>query len=292
MENLVSIIIPTFNRAKSLQRAIDSIFCQTYKNWELIIVDNSSNDNTESVVNKYKMQKIKFISVNNSGIIAHSRNIGIQNSKGRFVAFLDSDDWWESEKLENSVKSLIKKNTHLVYHNCYMTSHQSKVITKCRSLKVDLIMDLVINGNTLVTSSVVVSRESLLTVGGFEESLSTVGWEDYHLWLKLAKLPGQFKKLNGVLGNCWQGEDNFDSPNRILLNLVQIERYFIKEFSDRVEIGKIWWLSYTRGKAYLKTGNFIDAKKSLNKVFFNGSPYIYKLKSLYYRFFIAFSNRQ
>ena len=292
MKNLISIIIPTFNRANSLQRAIDSIFCQTYTNWELIIVDNSSTDHTLSVLEKYNKEKIKLIVVNNEGVIAYSRNVGISNSIGKFVAFLDSDDWWESEKLEKSIESLLNKNTHLVYHNCHLLSDKSKAITSCRSLKVDSLEDLVINGNTLVTSSVVVLRKSLQHVGGFEESPNFVGWEDYHLWLKLAKLPGRFIKLNGVLGSCWQGNDNFDNPDRILLNLIQIERYFENELSDRVQIGKIWWLSYTSGKAYLKIGNCIDAKKSLNKVFFNGSPYIYKLKSLYYRFFIAIFFKQ
>ena len=286
MQNLVSIIIPTFNRAESLQRAIDSVFFQTYQNWELIIVDNSSTDSTKSVIKKYNRKKIKFISVNNDGIIAYSRNIGIKNSKGKFVAFLDSDDWWESEKLEKSIEAIIHKNAHVVYHNCHLLSDKSKAITNSRVLKADLVADLVINGNTLVTSSVVVSRDSLLSVNGFDESISAVGWEDYHLWIKLAKLPGEFYKLNEALGICWQGDDNFDNPKRVLINLIQIEKYFEQELSNDVELSKIWWLSYTRARAYLKIDNRMLAKQSLNEVLFNESPYIYKLKSLYYWIFV------
>ena len=153
-------------------------------------------------------------------------------------------------------------------------------------LVADLVADLVINGNTLVTSSVVVSRDSLLSVNGFDESISAVGWEDYHLWIKLAKLPGEFYKLNEALGICWQGDDNFDNPKRVLINLIQIEKYFEQELSNDVELSKIWWLSYTRARAYLKIDNRMLAKQSLNEVLFNESPYIYKLKSLYYWIFV------
>jgi len=287
MKNLVSIIIPTFNRAKSLNIAIDSVLAQSYKYWELIIVDNSSTDNTKSLLKKYTGENIKVISVNNKGVIAYSRNVGIKNANGRFIAFLDSDDWWDTQKLEKSVEFLVNHNADIVYHNCNMITVKSKSRTNCRILGNDVLYDLVINGNTLVTSSVLVLKDSLKVAGGFDESIKTIGWEDYHLWLKLAKLSNNFYKLNETLGNCWQGEDNFDNPKRILLNLIEIEKYFEKEFSDSVEIRKVWWLSYTRGKAYLKIGSSIDAKKSLNQVFFNGSPYVYKLKSLYYRFFIA-----
>ena len=88
-----------------------------------------------------------------------------------------------------------------------------------------------------------------------------------------------------------KGIDNFDNPNRVLVNLVEIEKYFMSEFSDRFYLEEIWWLDYTRGRAYLKTGNVIEAKKSLNIVLFSGSPLIYKLKSLYFLLVILPFNR-
>ena len=286
MKNFVSVIIPTFNRAVSLKRAIDSVFSQSYRNWEIIVVDNSSSDNTELMLKQYNKDKIKIIRVNNKGVIGYSRNIGIQNAKGEIIAFLDSDDWWEKLKLEKCVESLIINQADIVYHNCHLMSQRSKSTTKCRQLKRDLMNDLVINGNTLVTSSVVVKKKSLSNVGCFSEEVNSIGWEDYHLWLKLAKKSYKFVRLKGIFGFCWQGEDNFDNPNRVLVNLAQIEKYFIKEFSGKFQLSEIWWLSYTRGKAYLRIGNFVEAKKSLNTVVFSSSPIIYKLKSLYYRLVI------
>jgi len=292
MNSLVSVIIPTFNRAQSLKKAIESVLCQSYKNWELIIVDNSSTDNTQSIIKECKNEKVKVINVDSKGIIAYSRNIGINNAEGRYIAFLDSDDWWESQKLEKAINSLINNNVDIVYHNCNLLSSSSKSRTNCRLLKANILNDLAVNGNTLVTSSVVVSKESLQDVGGFDESVKFLGWEDYHLWLKLAKNSSKFFLISGVLASCWEGEDNFDNPKRILLNLIEIEKYFVKELSESIQLSRVWWIPYTSGKAYLEIGNSVDAKKSLNMVFFNGAPYIYKLKSLYYRFFIAIFIRQ
>jgi glycosyltransferase involved in cell wall biosynthesis len=290
MNYLVSVIIPTFNRSALLKRAIESVFSQTYKNWELIIIDNSSTDDSVMMVNKYNKKNIKVIKVNNQGIIAYSRNIGIKNAKGDVIAFLDSDDWWDSLKLE---KCLIKLDSHkadVVYHNCNFLSENLNSKSNCRPLKANALEDLVINGNTLITSSVIVHKNLLLEVGSFSEDKEMVGWEDYHLWLKLAKKSYNFSLVKGSLANCWQGADNFDNPKRILINLIQIEKYFSDEFRDILQFKKIWWLSYTRGKAYLNVKRFKEARKSLNELYFNGAPFVYKLKSIYYQLFILFRN--
>ncbi len=91
----ISIILPTYNRAGSyLKRAIDSVIKQSHENWELIIVDNNSIDNTKDLIKSYKSSKIKTYTINNDGNIAKSRNLGIDNSTGDYLAFLDSDDYW------------------------------------------------------------------------------------------------------------------------------------------------------------------------------------------------------
>lgn len=282
MQNLVSIIIPTFNRAHSLVKAIDSVLSQTYQSWELIIVDNSSSDDTISVINNYRHEKIKIINVENNGVIAYSRNVGLSIAQGKYVAFLDSDDWWEDLKLEKALHSIDKHNADIVYHNCNLVSLSSKSITRCRHLKTNALTDLVLNGNTLVTSSVVALREKIEKVGRFDENPEIIGWEDYHLWLKLAKNSSIFYKVNETLGSCWEGEDNFDNPKRILINLSRIQEFFVNELSGIVDLTNVWWISYTTGKAYLNQGSTLKARKCFKEVLFNGSPVSYKLKSLYY----------
>ena len=100
---LVSVIIPTFNRANDLARAVKSVIAQTFTSWELIIVDNHSVDNTDEVVRHFNDPRIKLLKIHNDGVIAASRNLGIHFSSGTYIAFLDSDDWWTPDKLRSSV---------------------------------------------------------------------------------------------------------------------------------------------------------------------------------------------
>ena len=98
---LVSVIIPTFNRAKVIKRAVNSVFEQTFQDFECIVVDDGSTDETESVLNEFA-NKIKVIKTENRGVSA-ARNIGTSQAKGTFIAFLDSDDEWKKDKLAKQI---------------------------------------------------------------------------------------------------------------------------------------------------------------------------------------------
>merc|ERR1711991_640976 len=103
----------------------------THKNWELIIVDNNSVDNTCKIINSYKCKKIKLFNIVNKGIIAKSRNFGIKNSNGKYIAFLDSDDYWFKEKLEISLKYI--DDYDFIYHPMYEANFgKTKNFTKIR----------------------------------------------------------------------------------------------------------------------------------------------------------------
>ena len=103
MIDLISIVIPTYNRSAELKRALKSVLSQTYKNFEVIVVDNNSIDNTDTMLKNLNDQRIRLLKINNNGIIAASRNMGINASNGEWIAFLDSDDWWHSNKLEKVI---------------------------------------------------------------------------------------------------------------------------------------------------------------------------------------------
>ncbi|MBA7530747.1 UDP-Glc:alpha-D-GlcNAc-diphosphoundecaprenol beta-1,3-glucosyltransferase WfgD [subsurface metagenome] len=97
---LISVVMPTYNHGRFIGDAINSVLNQTYRNLELIIIDNFSEDNTEKIVTSYKDDRIKYLKFKNNGVIASSRNYGIKHSRGEYIAFLDSDDVWLPEKLE------------------------------------------------------------------------------------------------------------------------------------------------------------------------------------------------
>ena len=169
MSELVSIIVPTFNRADKIQNAISSVINQKYNNWELIIVDNESLDGTKEMIKNYKDSRIRFYSISNNGVIGYSRNFGVEKSNGRYLAFLDSDDCWENEKLSICISLMEKKDKDICYHNCYLISNNEKKKTRCRKLLSNNFFDLIKNGNTIVTSSVILKKELFLKIGGFSE---------------------------------------------------------------------------------------------------------------------------
>ena len=118
-KDLVSIIMPSYNTANYIGESINSVINQTYKNWELIIVDDCSTDNTDEIVNKFlKDERIKYLKNEKNSGAAISRNKALREAKGRWIAFLDSDDLWVPEKLEKQI-NFMEKNSHSFSYTFY-----------------------------------------------------------------------------------------------------------------------------------------------------------------------------
>ncbi|MBT4738717.1 MAG: glycosyltransferase family 2 protein, partial [Flavobacteriales bacterium] len=105
MSNLVSIITPSYNSSKFIVECVNSVISQTFQNWEMIIVDDCSNDNSREIISDFseKDKRIRFIFLEENIGAAASRNIAIKKAKGRYIAFLDSDDLWIKDKLERQI---------------------------------------------------------------------------------------------------------------------------------------------------------------------------------------------
>lgn len=117
-KDLVSIITPTYNCAKFIGATIESVLNQTYQNFEMIIVDDASKDNTEEVVKSFKDKRIKYIRLSKNSGPAVARNKAMEEAKGKYMAFLDSDDLWKREKLEKQI-NFIKKNKYKIICSDY-----------------------------------------------------------------------------------------------------------------------------------------------------------------------------
>lgn len=111
-EELVSIITPVYNCAKFLPKTIESVLNQTYKNWEMILVDDCTPDNSAEIINEYSKRdkRIKYFKSEQNSGAAETRNRALKESKGRFIAYLDADDLWTPEKLEKQVKFMLDNN--------------------------------------------------------------------------------------------------------------------------------------------------------------------------------------
>lgn len=117
MNNLVSIIMPSYNTGKYIAEAIQSVINQTYKYWELIIVDDCSSDNTDEIVTSFSEPRIKFFKNKINSGAAVSRNRALREAKGRWIAFLDSDDLWRIDKLEKQIGFMEKNGYYFSYTN-------------------------------------------------------------------------------------------------------------------------------------------------------------------------------
>lgn len=118
MGNSVSIIMPSYNTGRFISETIESVLAQSYSDWELIIVDDCSNDNTDDVVSQYLTDKrIRYIKNETNSGAAVSRNRALREAKGKWIAFLDSDDLWEPDKLETQIVFMEKNDYHFSYTN-------------------------------------------------------------------------------------------------------------------------------------------------------------------------------
>lgn len=201
--SMFSVILPTYQRAYCIRETISSVISQTCKDWELIVVDNYSTDETEEYVKSFEDTRIRFLQINNNGIIAKSRNHGIAHANGTYLAFIDSDDPWVEEKLMVS-KMYLSEGHELVYHDLYIYNGLDKTKTRrmrvARDLERPVLIDLVRKGNGIPTSSVVVKRKLVESVGGFSEDRRLVGIEDYDLWVRISRISNSFYMIDGILG--------------------------------------------------------------------------------------------
>jgi glycosyltransferase involved in cell wall biosynthesis len=228
---LVSVVVPTYNHAHFLKAALESVRAQTYSNWEAIVVNNDSTDDTVEVVGRFADPRIRLLNFRNDGVIAASRNEGIRQARGKFVAFLDSDDTWQSDKLARCVE-ILDTGFDLVCHGEVWTRENTPPrpmlygpASRARYPQ------LLYRGNCISTSATVVRRALLDQLHGFAEDPAFVTAEDYDLWLRIALATPRLYFLPEMLGEYRIHNDN--ASKAVLRNtravLAVIEHHFVLE---------------------------------------------------------------
>jgi len=293
MKPLVSIVIPSYNRADDLKRALRSVSAQTYSNWEVIVVDNNSNDNTDDVLQSFNESRIRLFKIHNNGVIAASRNKGIRKARGEYIAFLDSDDWWMPQKLEVSMQSL-EQGYDVFYHDLWGVKQESgqvfKKRMKGRHVSEPVYADLINKGNAISTSSVVVRKEVLQKVSGQSEDPELIAAEDFECWLRISRVTERFIYIPVILGYYWMGAENMSNAKRSLINLKRLQTLHIEPYNkeNNPEL-PVWW-EYAFARATYLVGETLAARKLLQRLIKRGSvPWLLLLKA---RFMLARPNRK
>lgn len=180
---LVSVIIPSYNREKLISRAINSILNQTYKNIEIVVVDDGSTDKTEDVIKQLNVSNLKYIKLSKNRGACKARNIGIENASGEYIAFLDSDDEWVPDKLEKQINFMEKHDADIVVCNFYYEKNGKRIV-KISKNHGKIIRKNEILGINMVTTGAILAKKSVLeSVGLFDNCLPR--YQDWDLILRI-----------------------------------------------------------------------------------------------------------
>lgn len=245
MQNdLVSIITPSYKSEKFISQTIESVLIQTYENWEMIIVDDVSPDNSNDIIEKYikKDSRIKLIKLENNSGPAVARNRAIQEAKGRYIAFLDADDLWHPEKLQKQISFMNANNYELTYTN-YETMNENG----------DKLNSLIISPNKLSYNQLLKSNK----IGCLSAIYDTkrIGKiymplikkrQDYGLWLRVLKKIDYAYNVNEVLGT-YRIMSNSVSSNKI-----DLLKYNYALFREHEKFSVLKSLYYLGWNIYIK----------------------------------------
>jgi glycosyltransferase involved in cell wall biosynthesis len=274
---LVSVIIPTYNSASYIVESLQSIFKQSYENFEIIVIDDGSTDNTEEVLQPYQ-KVIRYIKKANAGP-SSARNLGINLARGEFIAFQDADDLWLPDKLQLQLDYFkAHPQVGVVFTGSHRFDAQGVVDSNIRkgvTIPTGMIFNEILTSHFIAMPSVMVRKSCLDEVGLFEEAL--IGNEDFNLYLRLArKFPFGF--VNKVLVHIRLHANNLsDNLEQMcedeIKNLEKIARMFPDAAIPKRQLtGRI----YARfGKYYFSQQRFDEAKACFRRAFAH-SPLLVK----------------
>lgn len=185
----ISVVIPTYNAAVFLNRAVQSVNAQTYRDFEIIIADDGSDDETAAAVER--VSNCRYFKIPHSGLPAAARNFGVQQAQSEYIAFLDSDDVWLPDKLRVQSQILdVDSEIGLVCSNALVTTNNNpcsgEVYLKPGQGKTGKVLKELVKDNFIITSTVLMRRDLFRSAGGFSEEPWLRALEDYDLWLRVA----------------------------------------------------------------------------------------------------------
>jgi glycosyltransferase involved in cell wall biosynthesis len=268
MSELVSVIVPSFNRSLTIREALESILKQTYPEWEALIVNDGSTDDTSDVVKEWgrKDPRIRLIEHRRQRGAQAARNTGIQNARGTWIAFLDSDDWWLPHSLEARLKLAQEKLHQVVHSDCYMQTPKSNLERfGVPSMEGQVFKELLRRPGPMF-QGLLVSREALSRIGPLDENI--VSYQEWDTAIRLGKhYSFGFVPEPTFLYDCCQ----VDAISKDLLRAAQgYEQVFTKHFWSIFRyLGQstLAWHYQTASGLYFEAGDENNAQRCLRRAF-------------------------
>jgi teichuronic acid biosynthesis glycosyltransferase TuaG len=197
MNSLVTVITPVYNSSSYLRQCIESVLSQTYKNFEYIIVDDSSTDESSSIISEYSVKdsRIRVVRSQTNQGVSHARNMALDLAKGRYVAFLDSDDWWMPHKLEKQIEFMNANNYVFTFTPYYLGKENGEPTDKLISVPPYVDYQGLLRRTVIGCLTVVIDIEA---IGKFKMPALESG-QDTLTWLKILKKGHMAYSLNEPL---------------------------------------------------------------------------------------------
>ena len=237
-KDLVSIITACYNSENYISETINSVLNQTHQNWELLIVDDCSTDNTKSLIKKFQKteKRIKLFQLNENSGAAVARNKAIREAKGVFIAFLDSDDNWLPEKLERQLEFMIFNNYNLTHTSYELIDHQGNSLNKTIVPAKILGYKDMLYSNKIGCLTAIYNQRKI----GKKYMPLLRKRQDYALWLKILKTGEKAYGLAEVLSQ-YRNTENSISNNK--LNLIKWNWKLLREVENLSFIKSVYYLS-------------------------------------------------
>lgn len=266
----VSIIIPTYNNAHYLPDAVDSAMAQTYTDYEIIIIDDGSTDDTKQVVVPYLEKvgsRLKYIYQKNKGLAA-ARNTAINHAAGEYIALLDADDKWCKDRLEETVQAIERDEKIGVVHANIMrfSDGEGNLGVPDRSMEKlsgSILKEIFLRKTNIACPTVLFRKKCCDEVGGFDENLARLGCEDRELWLRIAE-KYEFFYIDKVLARY---RINPASMSRNKEKMMKARLYVVDKVCAKKKYGNLKREALGRiykdlGDEYLGERSFKDAKRA------------------------------
>jgi glycosyltransferase involved in cell wall biosynthesis len=281
----LSVVIPTYNRSKFLIDIFECLLTQTFKDFEVIISDDGSVDDTKKIVELFSAKiNIIYLYNENWGGPAFPRNNAIKHSNADWICFLDSDDLWKPNKL-STVYDIIKHDKKdIIFHKfCVLDGFNKHIIGGSKNILFkNFFNTLLYEGNFIVNSSLCIRKSKIIEVGYLSEDKKLIGVEDYDLLLKLAKANSRIHFINKVLGEYRIHNNNISCDSELQISKIKLVLNKYKNISNSQKINSL--LNYFRARHEQQNKNYNAAFKLYLSILTNDSSLFLKLKSFYFIF--------
>lgn len=288
---MISVIIPTYNSKKYISEAINSVLRQTCTDYEIIVVDDGSTDNTKGIID-HNFPQVRYYYIPHHGV-SRARNYGIQRARGEFIAFLDADDLWLPEKLEMQIDVFnADQELMLVFteHRFFDSNgiREATFSKKERLMKGDVVKNIFLYSHVALPT-VMVRTHVFQEIGYFDEDLNVA--EDDNLWIRIA-LKFRIHLLDEVLVHCRMTENSLSRTTSnlvagVLKNIELIENKYpdLRKRLGRANIRrKLSYIYSNYGYFYFSNGDYEMSRR----YYFKSITYYIHISSLIYLFFSVF----